>query len=344
MNNINVIEEQIRVTQGERFICRIKIRLKSRRDNNFLLSVSGHVLICVSDVKPVQSNGVSHHTNIEVISRGASWLVRIGGGNFKIPDAIRGIGVARLVCSRFINLLPEELRGNVWIREKIPVSYEDDPNVYRRNNLFMDISGFSQSSSLAKFVPCCGGSDGSFSGVVHDPWDQHLSQLQWKVLLNNKKNQPTFEKSPKFRRVKCSKCGESLFDDQLDYHMRNNHQPPVPANEARKRINAILDKHGRVNRGNTPIQKPEDPNSKDPVGLRVIAGLAKGQTWSTSHRDKCSHCGLLVVLLEVESSRLKAFDINSKGTIRGSHTCRDPKSDSIYAYSGGAIDSNRRRH
>jgi hypothetical protein len=178
--------EQIRVTQeGGGFLCRIETRLTSLRDNGHLLSVSGQALICTLDSLPARGHHDNYHTPIEVATFGTGWLLRSGGGDFQIPLRIRGLGVARVVWSRLYTLLPQELKGKVRVKGILSVIDSTPINSARRDTLWKDVCGFSMQHPEATFSVQSGKADGSFSGILHDPWNPTLSSLRWQVLATS---------------------------------------------------------------------------------------------------------------------------------------------------------------
>jgi hypothetical protein len=59
--------------------------------------------------------------------------------------------------------------------------------------------------------------------------------------------------------------------------------------------------------------------------------------------ERCE-CRKPIVFVDVQPGKLKAFDVDSHNRLTDSHSCDGPKSESIHAFNGGAVDSNRRKH
>lgn len=59
--------------------------------------------------------------------------------------------------------------------------------------------------------------------------------------------------------------------------------------------------------------------------------------------ERCE-CRKVVVFVDLEPRVLKAFDVDRHGRLIGAHSCDGPRSESVYAFNGGAVDSNRRKH
>lgn len=60
--------------------------------------------------------------------------------------------------------------------------------------------------------------------------------------------------------------------------------------------------------------------------------------------EVCDTCKRRITFLLDDRGRQKAFDIDKNKYILGPHICNELPNQSVYAISGGAIDSNRERH
>lgn len=110
----------------------------------------------------------------------------------------------------------------------------------------------------------------------------------------------------------CEHCGESVRRDRLARHIRRVHKAPV---------------------------------DNRPLGKMVLEGIANGVRWEAASVERCNSCRSHVVFLDVGAGVNKAFDIDESKKILGTHACDVvSRSESVRAVSGGAIDSNRRRH
>jgi hypothetical protein len=79
------------------------------------------------------------------------------------------------------------------------------------------------------------------------------------------------------------------------------------------------------------------------IELSKFADFLKASRLEANSVERCV-CRKVVVFVEIEPGKLKAFDIDHRRRLTNLHLCDGPKSESIYAFSGGAIDSNRRKH
>lgn len=87
------------------------------------------------------------------------------------------------------------------------------------------------------------------------------------------------------------------------------------------------------------------PLSEYALGVQVLVGIAKRQRWVVSHSESCDRCRRRVAFLDVGAGKQKAFDVGPSRVLLGTHLCSDSAlSESVFTYSGGAIDSNRSRH
>ena len=61
--------------------------------------------------------------------------------------------------------------------------------------------------------------------------------------------------------------------------------------------------------------------------------------------ERCEQCHARVVFKEIQEGLRKAYEVDYQGNILWTHACDgDSKSESLRTMSGGAVDSNRRRH
>jgi len=126
----------------------------------------------------------------------------------------------------------------------------------------------------------------------------------------------------------CLKCGAVLKGSELLLHIRNGH---------------CRSNKSAANPSPSYIQTPL--TSDDAIGMKVIHGIQKGERWITKLRESCDSFRRRVVYLSVGEGITRAFDVDGKGVILGTHVCHEQsRSESIYAYSGGIVDSNRRKH
>lgn len=55
-------------------------------------------------------------------------------------------------------------------------------------------------------------------------------------------------------------------------------------------------------------------------------------------------CKMSIAYIDLFQGRHKAYDVDSMHRLIGAHSCDGQRSKSIYAFAGGAVDSNRRKH
>jgi hypothetical protein len=91
------------------------------------------------------------------------------------------------------------------------------------------------------------------------------------------------------------------------------------------------------------VLKPVASIKNIPVGLQVLADIQKHVHWKAMQTETCTTCRRRVVFLDVANGTVKAFDVDREKRILGTHSCEE-RSESVYAYSAGIVDSNRRRH
>lgn len=82
------------------------------------------------------------------------------------------------------------------------------------------------------------------------------------------------------------------------------------------------------------------------IGEKVLQGVMRGNNWLAKSRsiERCDDCRKRIIHLEMDSGKLKAFDVEQSRVISGVHICSGKKGESIYAWQGGIIDSNRKKH
>jgi hypothetical protein len=136
-----------------------------------------------------------------------------------------------------------------------------------------------------------------------------------------------------------------MLPDQLDWHMKKHHTY-LDSAAAKKVIDSALDPRGNLIRASGASNRRGRSKSAA-IGLRVIADLSRGNAWEAEpeYTFRCSSCSALVIALNVENKKEKLFDVDSGYRIVSTHVCQEKtKGSSIFAFSGGVVDSNRRRH
>lgn len=131
----------------------------------------------------------------------------------------------------------------------------------------------------------------------------------------------------------CDICGANVLFGNLEKHQRKIHnkvfKPKAETEIARDK----------------PSREEKSSDESKPIGVMVLEGLRTGQRYRASHSSRCEECKTKVSFLSVGPNKIKAFEVDRDRLILGGHACDGTKkSESIYAFSGGIIDSNRRKH
>jgi hypothetical protein len=132
----------------------------------------------------------------------------------------------------------------------------------------------------------------------------------------------------------CTFCKARLRSDRLARHLRKVHSS-----------RAAEDKKN----------KPPFAAQTEYEGLNIIQALKKGEQWyliNAASVSSCEDCRKKITLLQVGENKFKKFSCQkvsvgyvSNWLIRDTHDCDEQtRGNSVYAYNGGIIDSNRRRH
>lgn len=170
------------------------------------------------------------------------------------------------------------------------------------------------------------------------------------------------------KRIQCKVCLQEISVEKMPEHMAAAHaiktkwalpattSMPLPASFAgttsRSASTARYGSPDRLTSKSTKakldVHQPgtEKKKAKEvPLGSQVLAGLKEGVRWTATESESCGTCRRRIVFLDVSGDKQKAFDVDKARFILGLHLCAETTGGgSIFAYSGGAIDSNRRRH
>lgn len=131
----------------------------------------------------------------------------------------------------------------------------------------------------------------------------------------------------------CSKCSATFRAELLDQHMLLAH-PTQPKKSVRS----------------APRAKSEIPTQQSPAAApseadRALAALARQAPFKALTIEICPDCRRRITFLIDSRERAKAFDVDRVKNVISPHECNSQTaSTSVYAYSGGIIDSNRRKH
>jgi len=152
---------------------------------------------------------------------------------------------------------------------------------------------------------------------------------------------------PQGEALKCVHCNVVTKKGKLPRHFLRVHLALYHPNSLAQRL------FGESNPSAVVNTKPQVRGTLSTV-VDVQTGLAnveptkfadflKASRLVAKRVERCD-CRKVVVFVEVELGKLKAFDVDHRHRLTNPHLCVGPKSESIYAFSGGAIDSNRRKH
>jgi hypothetical protein len=124
-----------------------------------------------------------------------------------------------------------------------------------------------------------------------------------------------------FEFIECPICKVKVRKDRINKHTKKVHGKP---------------------------QKSQNSTSEY-EGININLALRRNEKWYVQDLSKiinCEECRKPLVLLQTDANRFKKFDcLRTTGLITDTHECQAPeKSTSVYAYSGGIVDSNRRKH
>lgn len=171
--------------------------------------------------------------------------------------------------------------------------------------------------------------------------NKHLIQVH---LLGHPELLPDFQKALSMDQhgteLTCIHCRKSLKRGKLPGHFLRVHSE-------------LYLKSPLANRPKNPADASSQSRSLSAV-VDAQTGLAnvvpsKFDEMLRSHRlaartaERCE-CRKVVVFVDLEPRRLKAFDVDHRYRLIGAHSCDGPRSESIHAFNGGAVDSNRRKH
>lgn len=169
------------------------------------------------------------------------------------------------------------------------------------------------------------------ASVRADRLSRHLTQVH--AAPRPKGKTPATDSTiPSF--VRCPQCKNLCTSEGLQRHLLS-HSDKAAAPRTDKEL------RGR------PLLLNSDYVDTDPLGVKVLKALERGQRylaapWAIA---RCEECKQQVIVLEVGDGIIKSFDVGLDRVIACTHACEaEARSTSIRAYSGGAIDSNRRRH
>lgn len=132
----------------------------------------------------------------------------------------------------------------------------------------------------------------------------------------------------------CPECGAPVRPDRMTAHMNKAHSPEalVRARERESLVQARAKEVRKKSSSKTGVESPDQMS----VSAQIKAGLRP----KTNKAVRCSECHCRVV--HVGS---KTFDVDPNGYILWTHACDgEARGQSIRAYSGGAVESNRRKH
>lgn len=170
--------------------------------------------------------------------------------------------------------------------------------------------------------------------VRTDRIEQHMSRVHSGCSTGSLKKFNTampINNAQKINFVHCDICGVNVLASNLKKHQ--------------ERVHEKFSKSKNKNSINNTSHAQKSTEDLKPIGVKVIEGLKSGLRYRASHFSRCDECKKRIVFLSVEKNAAKAFEVDQDRLILGIHACDgSKKSESIYAFSGGIIDSNRRKH
>ena len=140
----------------------------------------------------------------------------------------------------------------------------------------------------------------------------------------------------------CPYCGVMVRTSRLRRHIRNVHETLV-ATFLLPRIKPALSNMSTALAPAKKAMQRAKGNSEPPIGLQVLEGIKNNVRWSATFTEVCGTCKRRIVFLDIGDGKQKAFDIDRDKRILGTHSCEE-RSESIFAFQAGIVDSNRRRH
>ena len=128
----------------------------------------------------------------------------------------------------------------------------------------------------------------------------------------------------------CGFCRQQIKKGRLAGHFLRAHKPLFPDAAAEK------------------LQQPASAiqdtlNGKVTLDQKLFSSLVNEKRLVATRVERCE-CRQVVSFVEIKPGTLKSFDVDAESRLIGPHVCDGKRSESIYAFSGGAIDSNRRKH
>lgn len=160
--------------------------------------------------------------------------------------------------------------------------------------------------------------------IIKAHWDEVVGGINKKFLRSALSDTPF---------AHCPECNLLVARENLPHHILKLHCAESATNINRRLPDESLH----------PISTQE--NESDPIGVKVIKALERGQRYIANFTQRCEKCNRRIIFLNIGNNCEKAFDVDDKNNIVGTHACdTDTRSQSLYAYRGGMIDSNRRRH
>ena len=170
--------------------------------------------------------------------------------------------------------------------------------------------------------------------VRSDRIDRHMNRVHSGDAMESLKKfntaAPT-NSAQKINFVQCDVCGVNVLASNLEKHQKKTHEK--------------FFKSKSRNLHNELSHTKNLADDSKPIGVRVIEGLKTGWRYRASQFSRCDECKTRIVFLSLDKNTAKAFEVNQDRWILGIHACDGgKKSESIYAFSGGIIDSNRRKH
>jgi len=140
-------------------------------------------------------------------------------------------------------------------------------------------------------------------------------------------------------RLTCLHCDASISTEKFAAHLVRVHEIKYEKSAEIWRKRKAIKQHHQVQ-----AKTSESVKSKaGKMDYSTMAELLSRGLLMANSIERCD-CGKQVVYAEMGNGKFKAFEVDGRKRIFISHICEGLKSESVYTLSGGAIDSNRRKH
>ena len=171
-------------------------------------------------------------------------------------------------------------------------------------------------------------------------------------------NKPIEKRLMERRQISCPICTGWVLDANLDKHLRRCSNKPV-SEKIKRAVNRLASAEMKYTErrqivcpicSNWVLEERLEEHLKKVhkatlthLGSYVVEKLLLEGVCYTEYWESCSACKKRIIYLKIGDKTFKAFDVDRHKKILGAHICLS-KSKSVYTYSAGMFESNRRRH